>query len=67
MLGGGGSGRELELFSAWEWALLCTCVTTRALCGLGVGNLLADRVNHILLTTLAGGMAMVSVVNYNSL
>jgi hypothetical protein len=36
MLGGGGSGHELELFSAGEWALLCTCVTTRALCGLGV-------------------------------
>jgi hypothetical protein len=35
--------------------------------GLGVGNLLADRVNHILLTTLAGGTAMASVVNYNSL
>jgi hypothetical protein len=51
-------GSELELFSAGEWALLCTYVITRALCGLGVGNLLADRVNHILL---------LSVVNYNSL
>jgi hypothetical protein len=60
-----GSGSELESFSNGEWTLLCTCVTTGALCGLGVGNLLADRVNqfcfkYILLTILAGGAVMLA-------
>jgi hypothetical protein len=60
--GGGGSGSELKLLGAAS-----APASPPGRCGLGDGNLLADRVSHILLTILAGGTAMVSVVNYNSM